>query len=70
MLTPYLSTDAIIDAVTQILGADHLFTADNDADIEIACLAIHHQCPVLSNDSDFYVFPLVWIHSLLKISLA
>ena len=57
-LTPYLSTDAIIDAVTQILGADCLFVADTDADIDIACLAIHHQCPVLSSDSDFYVFPL------------
>ena len=57
-LTPYLSTDAIVDAVTQILGADRLFVADTDADIDVACLAIHHQCPVLSSDSDFYVFPL------------
>ena len=32
--------------------------ADGDADMDIASLAVHHRCPVLSNDSDFYIFPL------------
>ena len=61
---PYLSTDVIVDSVKQIFGDDHLsshlFVADGDADVDIACLAIHHQCPVLSNDSDFYIFPLLY----------
>ena len=56
----YLSTDAIIDSVKRVLGGNHLVVADCDADVDIACLAIHHQCPVLSNDSDFYVFPLLY----------
>ena len=63
-ITPYLSTDVIVDSVKQIFGDDHLsshlFVADCDADFDIACLAIHHQCPVLSNDSDFYIFPLLY----------
>ena len=56
----YLSTDAVIDSVKRLLGDDHVFVADCDADVDIACLAIHHQCPVLSNDSDFYIFPLLY----------
>ena len=58
--TPYLSANAIIDSVKRVLGDNHLFVADCDADVDIACLAIHHQCPVLSNDSDFYIFPLLY----------
>lgn len=57
--TRYLSNNAIIDSVKRVLGEDHLFVADRAADVDIACLAIHHQCPVLSNSSDFYVFPLL-----------
>uniref|UniRef100_A0A3P8VDX1 Asteroid homolog 1 n=1 Tax=Cynoglossus semilaevis TaxID=244447 RepID=A0A3P8VDX1_CYNSE len=29
-----------------------------EADLEIACLAHHWNCPVLTNDSDFYIFDL------------
>ena len=29
-----------------------------EADREIACLAHHWKCPVLANDSDFYIFDL------------
>ena len=58
--TPYLSVDVIVDSVKRVLGDDHLFVADCDADVDIACLAIHHQCPVLSSDSDFYIFPLLY----------
>ena len=50
----------MIDSVKRVLGDDHLFVADGDADVDIACLAIHHQCPVLSSDSDFYIFPLLY----------
>ena len=56
----YLSTDATIDSVKRIVGDDHLLIPDYEADVDIACLAIHHQCPVLSNDSDFYIFPLLY----------
>ena len=58
--TPYLFADVIIDSVKGVLGDGCLFVADCDADVDIACLAIHHQCPVLSNDSDFYIFPLLY----------
>ncbi len=34
------------------------YVADGEADRDIACLANHFQCPVLSADSDFYVFNL------------
>ena len=57
--TRYLSNTAIIESVKQVVGGQNLFVADRTADVDIACLAIHHQCPVLSNDSDFYVFPLL-----------
>lgn len=29
-----------------------------EADREIACLALQWNCPVLTNDSDFYIFDL------------
>ena len=57
---PYLFLNAMTDSVKRVLGDDHLFVADSDADVDIACLAIHHQCPVLSDDSDFYIFPLLY----------
>jgi len=56
----FLLSDVIINSVKRVLGEDHLFVADCDGDVDIACLAIHHQCPVLSSDSDFYVFPLLY----------
>ena len=57
---PYLFLNAMTDSVKRVLGDDHLFIADSDADVDIASLAIHHQCPVVSDDSDFYVFPLLY----------
>ena len=56
----YLTNEIAIDSVKQVLGNDHLFIPDCEADVDVACLAIHHQCPVLSNDSDFYIFPLLY----------
>ena len=58
ILEPILTSYTVIDVVKRVLGGDCLFVADGDADIDIASLAIHHRCPVLSNDSDFYIFPL------------
>ena len=57
---PFLFFNVIVDSVKRILGDDHLFIADDDADFDVACLAIHHQCPVLSSDGDFYIFPLLY----------
>ena len=58
ILEPTLAKYIVIDIVKRVLGGDCLFFADGDADIDIASLAIHHRCPILSNDSDFYIFPL------------
>ena len=55
---PLLGSDVMINTMKRVLGGDYLFVADGDADIDIASLAIHRRCPVLSNDSDFYIFPL------------
>ena len=55
---PILAFYIVVDTVKRVLGGDCLFFADGDADIDIASLAIHHRCPILSNDSDFYIFPL------------
>ena len=57
---PFLLLNVLINSVKRVLGEDHLFVADSDADVDIACLAIHHQCPVLSQDSDFCIFPLLY----------
>ena len=58
ILEPQLASYVVIDTVKRVLGEECLFVADGDADIDIASLAIHRRCPVLSNDSDFYIFPL------------
>ena len=58
ILEPLLVAYTVIVTVKRVLGGDCLFVADGDADIDIASLAIHRRCPVLSNDSDFYIFPL------------
>ena len=58
ILEPYLGSYVMSDTVKHILGEDCVFVSDGDADIDIASLAIHRRCPVLSNDSDFYIFPL------------
>ena len=48
----------MLNTVKRVLGEECVFVADGDADIDIASLAIHHRSPVISNDSDFYIFPL------------
>ena len=55
---PLLGLDVMINTVKRVFGTHCLFVADGDTDIDIASLAIHRRCPVLSNDSDFYIFPL------------
>ena len=57
----YLSNEVTIESLKRVLGNDHsLIVPDGEADVDVACLAIHHQCPVLSSDSDFYIFPLLY----------
>ena len=58
VLEPQLSSYVMLDTLKRVLGEDRVFVADGDADIDIASLGIHHRSPVLSNDSDFYIFPL------------
>ena len=55
---PYLARLVMIEAVVRVLGEDNLYVADGDADTVIATLAISRNCPVLSLDSDFYIFPI------------
>ena len=56
---PYLARLVMMETVNRILGEDGYFVADGDADANIASFAIAHNCPVLSLDSDFYIFPLL-----------
>ena len=57
----YLSNEVTIESLKRVLGNDYLLIVpDSEADVDVACLAIHHQCPVLSSDSDFYIFPLLY----------
>ena len=55
---PLLSRHVMIRSVQSLLNDDHYYVADGDADVDVASLGIFHKCPVLSADSDFYVFPL------------
>ena len=55
---PYLSRDVMVEAVREALGSDGFYVADSDADIDIASFGISKKCPILSADSDFYIFPL------------
>jgi hypothetical protein len=48
---------AVLKDVLRDLGIS-LYAVESDADGVIAGLANHYQCPVLSSDSDFFVFPL------------
>ena len=57
-IIPYLSRDVMIEAVRRAVGNNGFYVADSDADIDIASFGISKQCPVLSADSDFYIFPL------------
>ena len=56
---PYLARLVMLETVDRILGEDGFFVADGDADTNIASFAIRRNCPVLSLDSDFYIFPLL-----------
>ena len=55
---PYLARLVMMEATVRALGEKNLYVADGDADSIIATLAITRQCPVLSIDSDFYIFPI------------
>ena len=55
---PYLARLVMVEAVVSVLGERNLYVADGDADSVIATLAISRDCPVLSIDSDFYIFPI------------
>lgn len=55
---PYLARLVMMEAVVRVLGEENLYVADGDADSIIATLAITRRCPVLSIDSDFYIFPI------------
>ena len=59
-IKPFLLFNLVVDSVRRVLGDHRLLVADGDADADITSLAIHHQCPVLSSDGDFYVFPLLY----------
>ena len=53
---PILAGNTFLHTLNE-LGVSHV-TCDSEADEEIAALANYWNCPVLSNDSDFFVFPL------------
>ncbi|KAI3358524.1 hypothetical protein L3Q82_014934 [Scortum barcoo] len=53
---PILTRDVFIQVLTQ--RGIPLVQCPAEADREIACLAYQWMCPVLTNDSDFYIFDL------------
>ncbi|XP_042361863.1 protein asteroid homolog 1 [Plectropomus leopardus] len=53
---PILTRDVFIQVLVQ--RGVPLFQCPAEADWEIACLARQWNCPVLTNDSDFYIFDL------------
>ncbi|CAL8296423.1 unnamed protein product [Lota lota] len=53
---PFLTRDVFIQVLTQ--RGVPLVQCPAEADWEIACLAHQWNCPVLTNDSDFYIFDL------------
>ena len=57
-ILPLLSRDVMLRTIRSYLGDDHFYVADGDADVDVASYGISHKCPVLSADSDFYIFPL------------
>ena len=54
--TPILSQDVFV-SILEDIGVDHV-TGDEEADPEIAALAKMYNCPVMTNDSDFFIFNL------------
>ena len=57
-IAPYLTKLVMIETVSRVLGKDRLCVADGDADSYIAFLGSIRKCPILSDDSDFFVFHL------------
>ena len=56
-IIPLLSSEVYKMA---LFGMDiQFYTADSEGDVTIARVANHYSCPVLSQDSDFFVFRLV-----------
>lgn len=53
---PILTRDVFIQILIQ--SGIPVVQCPAEADSEIACLARHWNCPVLTNDSDFYIFDL------------
>lgn len=59
---PILTRDVFIQVLIQ--SGVPLIQCPAEADWEIACLAQEWKCPVLTNDSDFYIFDLPGVDSL------
>ena len=57
-VSPYLSRLVMIETVARVLGKDRFCVTDGDADAYIAYLGSVHKSPVLSDDSDFFIFHL------------
>ncbi|XP_071357319.1 single-strand DNA endonuclease ASTE1 [Trachinotus anak] len=55
-ILPILTRDVFIQVLSQ--RRVPLYQCSAEADWEIACLAHQWNCPVLTNDSDFYIFDL------------
>lgn len=58
---PILTRDVFIQVLIQ--SGVPLVQCPAEADWEIACLAHQWNCPVLTNDSDFYIFDLPGVGS-------
>lgn len=57
-VSPYLSSLVMIETVARVLGKDRFCVTDGDADSYIAYLGSVRKSPVLSDDSDFFIFHL------------
>ena len=57
-VSPYLSRLVMIETVARVLGKDRFCITDGDADSYIAYLGSIRKSPVLSDDSDFFIFHL------------
>jgi len=52
---PYLVFDAMIQTVQSIVGSIRYMVSDVNADVDLAKMNIELNCPVLSDDSNFYL---------------
>jgi len=55
---PYLAKLAMIETVGNVLGEDNFCVVEGDADAYIANFAIARKCPVLSLDSNYFIFQI------------